>query len=182
VEAPHDPTAWTARALDAERDLAVQQAEAAMYRMYSVEQPISPLGFFNTRNDLLEYHNLELPPDQASRHEYWSGHIHGDRQSAAWVQAHAPFCCVGRRCLPTYAEQRPHNVAACAQQPQWALCHLVAWTFEDMNRIDRRLVETWQCAACANTLLDRGCPLQIVTWEQLQTQSRVYYETRGPLF
>ena len=174
MDAPHGPAAWTARAVDAERNLAVQHAEAAIYRMHSVDQPISPLGFFNTRDDLLEFHHFEGLPDQASRQEYWSIHIHNGRQSAAWVRAHKPFCCVGLRRLPTYAEQRPHNVDACPGQPQWALCHLVQWTWQDMHRIDRRLVETWQCAACANTLLDRGCPLQIVTWEQLQTQRRSF--------
>ena len=171
--AVQDVAAEAARAVEAERDYAVQKAETAMYRMHSIELPISPLGFFNTRDDLLEYHNFEAPPDQASRHEYWSIHIHNGRKSAAWVPAHEPFCCVGRRRLPTYAEQRPHNVDACPGQPQWALCHLVEWTFEARTHKRQSLVETWQCAACANTLLHRGCPLQIVSWAELQAQSRV---------
>ena len=43
-----------------------------------------------------------------------------------------------------------------------------------MHRIDQRVVVTRQCAVCAEPLLARGCPLKIVSWNELESDMRAY--------
>ena len=81
---------------------------------------------------------------------------------------------MGRRGYCELERQPPHNVAASVHDPQWALCHLVEWTWENMHRIDQRVVVTRQCAVCAEPLLAHGCPLKIVSWNELESDMRAY--------
>ena len=172
--------AEAARAQEEEQRLAAERPLLDAYCRHSHDLPISPMGFFQSRDALIEHHGLfdyfSPPPDAASWHEHWAVYTHtrGQLQSAAWVHASQPFCCVGRRGYCELEQQPPHNVTASVHDPQWALCHLVEWTWENMHRIDQRVVVTRQCAVCAEPLLARGCPLKIVSWNELESHKRAY--------
>ena len=172
--------AEASRAQEEEQRLAAEQALLDAYCQHSHDLPISPMGFFQSRDALIEHHGLfdyfSPPPDAASWHEHWAVYTHtrGQRQCAAWVHVSQPFCCVGRRGYCEFERQPPHNVVASVHDPQWAMCHLVEWTWESMYRIDQRLVVTRQCAVCAKPLLARGCPLKIVSWYELQSHKCAY--------
>ena len=172
--------AEAARAQEEEQRLAAERPLLDAYCRHSHDLPISPMGFFQSRDALIEHHGLfdyfSPPPDAASWHEHWAVYTHtrGQRQSAAWVHASQPFCCVGRRGYCELERQPPHNVAASVHDPQWALCHLVEWTWESMHRKEQRVVVTRQCAVCAMPLLAHRCPLAIVSWNELQSHKRAY--------
>jgi len=135
----------------------LHEAERAL-NSYVGGLPISPAGYFKSRERLLEWHELgEPPPDQSS----WTEHWRLASECVAWDDATTAFCCVG---VPQYCADGclPHNVAASMAQPQRALAHLVEWTHASAHRTRVEICVERQCAICAQMLIGKGCPLAVV--------------------
>ena len=114
------------------------------------------------------WHELgEPPPDQSSSTEHWQL----ASECVAWDDATSAFCCVG---APHYCADGclPHNVAASPAQPHCALAHLVEWTRASAHGTRVEICVERQCAVCAQLLLDKGCPVAIVTIDVFRTTER----------
>jgi hypothetical protein len=104
------------------------------------------------------WHELgEPPPDQSSSSE----HLRLASECAACGDETSAFCCVG---VPDFCAggRLPHNIAASAEEPQRALLHLVEWEHQSARGTRVETCVERQCASCAQTLLETGCPLAIV--------------------
>jgi hypothetical protein len=151
------------------RDAAVQAAVAAKARSIQsfITSPISPIGYFNSHDRLLEYYdplNLDPPP-----FDYYASTVdHAlEGKCAAWHDQTSAFCCVGVMQACSRGDARldrlPHNVTASPELPQRALSHLVKVTATSMHALPRISVYVGrQCGLCARMLLSLGCPLSIV--------------------
>lgn len=154
-----------------EREAAAEAAERAL-ASYIGGLPISPAGYFNSRERLLEWHEYgEPPPDQGSSTEQWR--VASER--AAWDDETAAFCCVG---APHFCADGhlPHNVIASPAQPQRALAHLVQWEHTTVHhtRVDFSVAR--QCESCAHMLLEKRCPLSIVPVAVFRAECRARCE------
>ena len=138
------------------------EGEAAVRSYHGTDLPVSPLGCFNSRADLLEHHKIPAPVDQPSRHEHWE--VLGDAGVGAMVAStrqSSPFCCVGHPELPSDDPRRPrprcfpHNVDASSQRPQQAFAHVVEWALQSMHDRDTRVVQSLHCQSCFTVLMQR---------------------------
>ena len=142
------------------RDVAFEAADQVL-DSYIGGLPISPAGYFKSRERLLEWHKYdqygEPPPDAASWTERWRL----ASECAAWTNETDAFCCVG---VPLFCAggRVPHNVYASPAQPQRALAHLVEWMHASAHHTRVEICVERQCEPCARVLLEKGCPLSIV--------------------
>jgi hypothetical protein len=143
-------------------ETAVMEAEDAVSAYHGDDLPVSPLGRFERREDLLEHHGVPAPLDQAARSEEWEVMGESNKGAAvAWVHRTAVFCCVGHRArVGSEVGRLPHNVHATPVQSQWALAHVVDWTLRSINHVDSHVVPVLHCQQCAETLfaLQRHVP------------------------
>ena len=181
TEAKAEAEAAARRAAQCERQAKFEAADAAL-DSYIGGLPISPAGYFNSRDRLLEcvtgrvrtrqgallttralarlrrWHEYgEPPPDCASSTEDWQLAC----ACVCWRDETTAFCCVG---APHYCNggRLPHNVPASSTQRQRALLHLVKSTHSGSSGHTVHVYVERQCAACAHSLLEAGCPLHIV--------------------
>ena len=160
-----EAAAARAEAEEAERvavETAAMEAEDAVSAYHGDDLPVSPLGRFERREDLLEHHGVPAPLDQAARSEEWEVMGESNKGAAvAWVHRTAVFCCVGHRArVGSEVGRLPHNVHATPAQSQWALAHVVEWTLHSINHVDFHVAPTLHCQECAETLfaLQRHVP------------------------
>ena len=152
-----EAAATRAEAEEAERvaiETAVMEAEDAVSAFCGDDLPVSPLGRFERREDLLEHHGVPAPLDQAARSEEWEVMGESNKGAAvAWVHRTFAFCCVGHRArIGSEVGQLPHNVHASPAQSQWALAHVVEWTLRSINHVDFHVVPALHCQQCAEML------------------------------